>query len=107
MIPYSLTDHIHEREISKHCTPVSFVPHVGAWFQGISLTINVPISQGLTSRDIRHLYQDYYSAEELVKISGDIPLVKSIAGKIGLMLVDLLLIVPVIELLLLQPLIIY
>lgn len=81
MIPYSLTDHIHEREISKHCTPVSFVPHVGAWFQGISLTINVPISQGLTSRDIRHLYQDYYSAEELVKISGDIPLVKSISGK--------------------------
>lgn len=81
MIPYSLTDHIHEREISKHCTPVSFIPHVGAWFQGISLTINVPISQGLTSRDIRNLYQEYYASEELVKISGDIPLVKSIAGK--------------------------
>ncbi|RCK64135.1 Protein ARG5,6, mitochondrial [Candida viswanathii] len=81
MIPYSLTDHIHEREIANHCTPVSFIPHVGAWFQGISLSINVPIAKGLTSRDIRHMYQDFYAAEELVKISGDIPLVKSIAKK--------------------------
>jgi len=32
LIPYSLTDHIHEREISHHLhSPVSFIPHVAQW----------------------------------------------------------------------------
>lgn len=36
IIPYSLTDHIHEREISRQLdTEVAFVPHVAVWFQGI------------------------------------------------------------------------
>jgi N-acetyl-gamma-glutamyl-phosphate reductase/acetylglutamate kinase len=33
LIPYSLTDHIHEREISYHLhSPVSFIPHVAQWY---------------------------------------------------------------------------
>ncbi len=36
IIPYSLTDHIHEREISQQLgVDVAFVPHVALWFQGI------------------------------------------------------------------------
>jgi N-acetyl-gamma-glutamyl-phosphate reductase/acetylglutamate kinase len=36
IIPYSLTDHIHEREISSQLgTDVAFIPHVAVWFQGI------------------------------------------------------------------------
>lgn len=36
IIAYSLTDHIHENEISTQLGhPVAFVPHVAAWFQGI------------------------------------------------------------------------
>jgi N-acetyl-gamma-glutamyl-phosphate reductase/acetylglutamate kinase len=36
IIPYSLTDHIHEREISSQLgVEVAFVPHVAVWFQGI------------------------------------------------------------------------
>lgn len=36
IIPYSLTDHIHEREISQQLgVSVAFVPHVAVWFQGI------------------------------------------------------------------------
>jgi N-acetyl-gamma-glutamyl-phosphate reductase/acetylglutamate kinase len=32
LIPYSLTDHIHEREISHHLGhTVSFIPHVAQW----------------------------------------------------------------------------
>jgi N-acetyl-gamma-glutamyl-phosphate reductase/acetylglutamate kinase len=39
IIPYSLTDHIHEREISRHLgTEVAFVPHVAVWFQGIHVS---------------------------------------------------------------------
>lgn len=36
IIPYSLTNHIHEREISHQLnTDIAFIPHVAVWFQGI------------------------------------------------------------------------
>lgn len=84
IIPYSLTDHIHEREISTQLgESVAFIPHVAVWFQGISHTISIPLKQEMTSRDIRQLYQDRYAGERLVKIIGEAPLVKDIAGRHG------------------------
>ncbi|KAI9750956.1 MAG: Protein arg-6, mitochondrial [Chaenotheca gracillima] len=84
LIPYSLTDHIHEREISSQLgTSVAFVPHVAVWFQGIHHSISIPLKQEMTSRDIRTLYQDRYAGEKLVKITGEPPLVKAISGKHG------------------------
>ena len=39
IIPYSLTDHIHEREISNQLREsVAFIPHVAVWFQGIHVS---------------------------------------------------------------------
>jgi len=39
LLAYSLTDHIHEREISKQLgTEVGFIPHVAVWFQGIHVS---------------------------------------------------------------------
>ncbi|OQE42001.1 hypothetical protein PENCOP_c004G08048 [Penicillium coprophilum] len=84
LIPYSLTDHIHEREISAQLgTSIAFIPHVAVWFQGISHSISIPLKQKMTSRDIRNLYQDRYAGEKLVKIVGEAPLVKDIAGRHG------------------------
>lgn len=37
----------------------------------------------MSSRDIRNLYQDRYAGEKLVKIVGEPPLVKNIAGRHG------------------------
>ncbi|KAI4154934.1 MAG: hypothetical protein L6R39_001331, partial [Caloplaca ligustica] len=84
LIPYSLTDHIHEREISARLgRDVAFIPHVAVWFQGIHHTISIPLSSALTSRDIRTLYQDRYAGEPLVRITGEPPFVRDIAGKHG------------------------
>ncbi|KEF61917.1 protein Arg-6, mitochondrial [Exophiala aquamarina CBS 119918] len=84
LIPYSLTDHIHEREISTRLgTPVSFIPHVAVWFQGIHHTINIPLKEEMTSRDIRNIYQDRYAGEKLLKVIGEAPLVKNIAHRHG------------------------
>ncbi|KAJ5825348.1 hypothetical protein N7474_002486 [Penicillium riverlandense] len=84
LIPYSLTDHIHEREISTQLgTSIAFIPHVAVWFQGIHHTISIPLKEEMTSRDIRNLYQDRYAGEKLVKIVGEAPLVKDIAGRHG------------------------
>ncbi|CAI4211171.1 unnamed protein product [Parascedosporium putredinis] len=71
VMPYSLTDHIHEREIGNHLgAPVAFMPHVASWFRGIQTTINIPLNKTMTSRDIRQIYQDRYAGEKLVKIGG-------------------------------------
>jgi len=84
LIPYALTDHIHEREISyqlKH--PVSFMPHVGQFFQGISLTINIPLNMKMNEKDIHDLYVNKYKNDKLVHVyeAGKIPEVKHISGK--------------------------
>ncbi|GAB7328764.1 hypothetical protein MBLNU13_g00666t1 [Cladosporium sp. NU13] len=84
LIPYSLTDHIHEREISAQlATPVAFIPHVAVWFAGIHHTISIPLANQMASRDIRQLYQNRFDKEKLVKVSGESPLVKDISGKHG------------------------
>ncbi|TVY34583.1 Protein arg-6, mitochondrial [Lachnellula occidentalis] len=84
IIPYSLTDHIHEREISNQLgVEVAFIPHVAVWFQGIHHTISIPLKQSMTSRDIRQLYQERYAGEKLIKVSGEPPSVKAISGKHG------------------------
>ena len=45
IIAYSLTDHIHEREISTQLDhPVAFVPHVAVWFQGIHVSSSVHLN---------------------------------------------------------------
>ncbi|KUJ23342.1 bifunctional acetylglutamate kinase/N-acetyl-gamma-glutamyl-phosphate reductase [Mollisia scopiformis] len=84
IIPYSLTDHIHEREISNQLgVSVAFIPHVAMWFQGIHHTISLPLKETMTSRDVRQLYQERYAGEKLVKVIGEAPSVKAISGKHG------------------------
>lgn len=88
LIPYSLTDHIHEREIGSQLgLDVAFTPHVAQWFQGITHTISIPIKQGsLTSREVRNIFQDRYAGEQLITISGEAPLVRDISGKHGIVI---------------------
>lgn len=84
LIAYSLTDHIHEREISAQLgTEIAFIPHVAVWFQGIHHTISLPLAEKMAARDIRQLYQDRFDKEKLVKIVGESPQVKNISGKHG------------------------
>ncbi|CAJ2501107.1 Uu.00g039600.m01.CDS01 [Anthostomella pinea] len=84
LLPYSLTGHIHEREISHQLgVPTAFIPHCSSWFRGIHLTINIPLNKTMTSRDIRQIYQDRYAGEKLVKVIGEAPLVKAIQNKHG------------------------
>lgn len=102
LIPYSLTNHIHEKEISAQLgAEIAFIPHVAVWFQGIHVSlpltvvaldinekpiqhsISIPLNQKMTSRDIRNIFQDRYAGERLVKVVGEAPVVKNIAGRHG------------------------
>ncbi|AEY96155.1 FADL062Wp [Eremothecium gossypii FDAG1] len=88
LIPYSLTDHIHEREISTRLgTTVAFHPHVAQWFQGITQTISVPVKKGALTQDrVSSLYKEFYRGERLVTIADDVPLVRAIAGSHGVVI---------------------
>jgi N-acetyl-gamma-glutamyl-phosphate reductase/acetylglutamate kinase len=84
LIAYSLTDHIHEREVSQQLGhEIAFIPHVAVWFAGIHHTISLPLKEKMASRDVRQLYQDRYDKEKLIRITGESPMVKNIAGKHG------------------------
>ena len=84
LVPYALTDHTHEKEISFHLgKKVAFMPHVGQWFQGITLTINIPLKEKLTAEDAFQLYSEKYANEKMISVIKDTPYVKDISGKHG------------------------
>ncbi|RKP26798.1 Aspartate/glutamate/uridylate kinase, partial [Syncephalis pseudoplumigaleata] len=88
LIPYSLTNHIHEREVSHRLgRPIAFMPHVASWFQGISLTVHVPLAKSMTSQDVLQQFEAQYAGEPLVRLEKTgVPVVRDISGKHGVTL---------------------
>src|SRR5713101_9334367 len=86
--PYSLTDHIHEREAGVHLSDllpsgadsmkVAFVPTVAPWFSGIISVLSMPLSEQLSARELRALYEKKYAEEKLVRLQKDIVEVKHV-----------------------------
>jgi N-acetyl-gamma-glutamyl-phosphate reductase len=84
LMPYSLTDHLHEREVSRQLgVPVEFMPHVASWFRGITMTVNLWLQQQARIEDIRAAYRNFYRYEALVRITDEAPWVSRIAGRHG------------------------
>jgi len=84
LMPYALTDHMHEREVSRHLgLPVEFMPHVAPHFRGITMTVNLWLQQPAKIEDIRALYRDRYAAEPLIQVLDEAPWVSRIAGRHG------------------------
>lgn len=80
--PYALTDHIHEREAGAHLSrllpsgtesmKVAFVPSVAPWFSGIISMLSMQLSQQLSARELKALYEKKYADEKLVRLQRDI-----------------------------------
>ncbi|KAL7749228.1 hypothetical protein RI367_005380 [Sorochytrium milnesiophthora] len=87
LIPYSLSNHMHEREVSHHlATPVHFMPHVAPFFRGIHLTINVPLKTSIDAASLAGLFSETYHDElgRLVTVlegKGSVPAVQKIMGR--------------------------
>ena len=96
--PYSLTDHIHEREAGHHLSrllkrgqeeadekrmKVSFIPTVAPWFSGILSVLSAPLTQRVSARDIRALYEEMYKDEALITILDNVPTLGDIQGRQG------------------------
>lgn len=84
LMPYALTDHMHEREVSRQLgVPVEFMPHVAPHFRGITMTVNLWLQQAMKVEEVRSLYRERYAAEPLIRILDEAPWVSRIAGQHG------------------------
>lgn len=82
LMPYALTGHVHEREVSRQLGhPVEFMPHVAAYFRGLSITANLHLAEPLVLGQVRGRYRAAYQDEPLVRVLDEAPWVSRIAGR--------------------------
>ena len=82
LMPYALTGHVHEREVTRHLGhAVEFMPHVAAYFRGLTITANLHLSRALRSEEVLLRYRGRYQGEPLVQVCEDAPWVSAIAGR--------------------------
>jgi N-acetyl-gamma-glutamyl-phosphate reductase len=81
LIPYALSGHMHEKEISYQLqTDVRFMPHVAEFFRGISLTISFEVDHAMSADRLLAVYQQAYEGEDRIRVSREIPQVSAIQG---------------------------
>ena len=79
LIPYALSGHVHEKEISHQLhTAVRFMPHVAAFFRGISLTIAFELDHPVSARELETIFQQAYAGEKRIRVSAGIPQVSAV-----------------------------
>ena len=82
LMPYALTDHVHEREVSSQLQhPVQFMPHVAAHFRGITITANMTLRSAMSSDQVAARYRERYAYEPLVRVIDAAPWVSQIANR--------------------------
>lgn len=87
LMPYALTGHLHEREVTRHLGhPVEFMPHVAAHFRGLTVTSNLHLREAVHRDDVFARYHARYAGEPLVEVVDDAPWVSAIAGCHGVQL---------------------
>lgn len=81
LMPYALTGHVHEREVSYRLGhPVEFMPHVAPHFRGLTVTANLPLSRAFGPDEVLARYRRRYAGEPLVRVIEPAPWVSAIAG---------------------------
>jgi len=87
ILPYSLTDHLHEREVS-HCLGrnIRFLPHVASFFRGISLTIALELDQPATANALLEKYIAAYADCPLISVRREIPEVTEVRDRHGVII---------------------
>ena len=79
LIPYALSGHVHEKEISHQLhTAVRFMPHVAAFFRGISLTIAFELDHPVSVDELETIFRQAYAGEKRISVSRDIPQVSGV-----------------------------
>jgi N-acetyl-gamma-glutamyl-phosphate reductase len=81
LLPYSLAGHLHEREVGHHLgAPVHFLPHVAAFFRGLSITVSAELAPGARRDALERAYAAAYGAEPLVAVTEQPAEIRDVAG---------------------------
>jgi N-acetyl-gamma-glutamyl-phosphate reductase len=81
LLPYTLVDHMHEREVAHHIGhALRFLPHVAPFFRGISLSFAVETREPQTEQGLLERYRDFYAGFPLVGVRAAIPEVRDVRG---------------------------
>jgi N-acetyl-gamma-glutamyl-phosphate reductase common form len=87
LLPYSLVDHLHEKEVSHHIgRDIRFLPHVAPFFRGISMTIAVELREVQTEAELLARFRDFYTGFPLVEVRATVPEVREVRGSHRLIL---------------------
>ena len=82
LLPYSLVDHVHEREVSHHLgRDIRMLPHVAPFFRGISLTAAVELGRAAAADELLARYRDFYAGCSLVEVTADAPEVRNVRSR--------------------------
>ena len=74
LMPYALSGHLHEREMTRHMGQgVRFTPHVAAFFRGIVATTHLSLETPASLAEIEALFRRTYTGEALVDVLDRIP----------------------------------
>ncbi len=81
LLPYTLVDHLHEKEVSHHLgRQIRFLPHVAPFFRGISLTVAAELSRVQSEGELLARFREFYAGFPLVEVRAGIPEVKQVRG---------------------------
>ena len=79
IIPYSLSWHMHEKEVMRHCyEEISFIPHVANFIRGILITSHIQLTKKSSSSEIYDLYKSFYNNKKLIKVIKEIPMINKV-----------------------------
>ncbi len=82
LVPYHLTGHLHEREVSHHLgLDVEFMPHVAPHFRGLSVTCNLHLADTFDQATLLEHYTRYYADEPLIHLRDEPPWISRIRGR--------------------------
>ena len=79
ILPYSLTNHTHEKEVKRHCFEnLSFTPHVAEFFRGILVTSHFSLDQKTSESEVYEIFKNFYKNKRLIKIDKHAPLISDV-----------------------------
>lgn len=81
LLPYSLTGHMHERELTRHLgRDVYFMPHVASFFRGLFVTVSCVLDREIEAAALEAHFREHYAGESFVEIQKEPPRPRDVAG---------------------------
>ena len=84
VMPYQLTGHIHEREITHQLgRGVRFAPSVAPFERGLVVTVLAELHQSTDVESLAERFESHYHGDGLIEIKSEAPLPRDVAGRVG------------------------